>query len=283
LSAKEGLSERGAYLFQNALTPKVQVENLVNHVVQEKSFKRFAILAPNDNFGRDMANQFWDLAEKYGGKIVAYESYPADERDFQAPVKALTGVADPKFRKNEQTKVEEFIAQQKQKTGKEPKARLPPVVDFDAIFIPDSPKNVSSIAASLAYFDVSGLPLLGTTEWNTDQLYKRGGKYVEGAIFPGGISMATRNPRQREFIRSYADAFGAAPDLLSGQSFEAMVLIAAAINKSSSDRNDLVSELGSLREFDSPLGQVSFDSTRLARRRIPVLSLGQNGTVTEVQ
>lgn len=283
LSAKEGLSERGAYLFQNALTPKVQVENLVNHVVKERGMKRFAILAPNDAFGKDMANQFWELTEKYGGKIVAYETYPPEEKDFQTHVKELTGLSDPRYRKLEQAKLTQHIEETKKKTGKEPKSRLPPIVDFDAIFIPDGPKNVGQIAASLAYFDVSGVPLLGTTEWNTDQLYKRGGRYVEGAIFPGGISLGTRNPKQRDFIRVYSDAFGSAPDLLAGQAYEAMELIGAAINKSSSDRNDIVNELGRLREYESPLGSVSFDNTRLARRRIPVYSLEKNGAIVEAQ
>lgn len=283
-SAKEGLSEKGAYLFQNALTPKVQVENLVNHVVMDRGFKRFAILAPNDSFGKDMANQFWELTEKFGGRVVAYETYSPEEKDFQANVKALTGLTDPKYRKLEVAKLNEYIQQQKAKTGKEPKsARLPPIVDFDAIFIPDGPKNVSQIAASLAYFDVSGVALLGTTEWNTEQFYKRGGKYVEGAIFPGAVNLATRNPRQRDFIRAYADAFGSAPDVLAGQSFEAMALLSSVIQKGASDRNEVVVELSRLKDFDSPLGLVSFDNMRLARRRLPVYSLGPNGTLTEAQ
>lgn len=284
LSAREGLSERGAYLFQNALTPKVQVESLVGHAVRDRGWKRFAILAPGDNFGRDMANEFWELAERFGASIVSYHTYPPEEKDFQSHIKDLTGLADPKYRKLETTKLDEWVKEQKAKTGKEPKSpRLPPIVDFDAIFVPDGPKNVGQIAASLAYFDVTGVPLLGTAEWNSEQLYKRGGRYVEGAIFPGGLSMHTRNPRQRDFIRGYGEAFGAQPDLLGSQSFEAMALVAAAIRKSSSDRNDLVTELASLKEFDSPLGMVSFDNSRLARRKLPVYSLSANGAIVEVQ
>jgi len=282
LSAKEGLSERGAYLFQNALTPKIQVESLVAHVTQERGFKRFAILAPSDSFGRDMANQFWDLAEKYGGRVVAYETYPTEQKDFQSHIKELTGLADPRYRSLESKKLGEYVQDQKTKTGKEPKnARLAPIVDFDAIFIPDSPKNVGQIAASLAYFDVTGVPLLGTTEWNTDQLYKRGGRYVEGAIFPAGISPHSRNPKQRDFLRNYAESFGMSPDLLASQAYEAMQLVGAAIARASNDRNDVVSELSKIKEFETPMGSVSFDNTRLARRRLPILSLGPNGTISD--
>ena len=35
------------------------------------------------------------------------------------------------------------------------------------------------------------------------------------ALFPGGLSLSSRNPRQREFIKLYAEAYGSAPDLLA--------------------------------------------------------------------
>ena len=282
LSAKEGISGRGAYLFQNALTPRVQLESLVQHCTQQKGFRRFAILSPSDNFGRDMTENFWELAERNQAKIVAYHTYAPEEKDFQWLVRELTGLANLKYRRQENTKLGEYLQEQKQKTGKEPKSTLPPLVDFDAIFVPDTPKNVASLAASLAYFEVSGAPLLGTTEWNSDQLFKRGGRYVEGAIFPGGVSLATRNVRQREFIREYSEAYGSLPDLLAGQAYEAMELIALATTKSTSgNRNEIAQTLASVRDHESLLGMLSFDGTRTARRKLPIYSLTSTGNFVE--
>jgi ABC-type branched-subunit amino acid transport system substrate-binding protein len=282
LSAKEGIADKGAYLFQNAITPRIQFDNLAQFCILERQLKRFAILAPNDNFGKDIAGQFWDAVEKYGGKVVAYQSYPADEKDFQAEVQELVGVQNPKFRKLEFGKMWEFINDQKTKTGKEPKSRLPPIVDFDALFVPDSPKTVAQVAASLAYYDVSGVALLGTTDWNGDQLYKRGGRYVEGAFFPGGVNLATKNPRQKEFIRFYADAFGGPPDLLAGQAYEAMEVIGTSLKKmSSGDRNELVNQVLALREFETPLGRLSFDNSRIAKRKIAIFGLEYGGSIVE--
>lgn len=282
LSGKEGISERGAYLFQNALTPSVQLGTMVEHCIKEKGMRRFAIVAPRNSFGRDMANEFWEAVEKNGGRIVAHEEYPTEEKDFQAYIKNLTGVADPKHRKLEWVKLNEFLKEATAKGGRTPKAKLQPIVDFDAIFIPDSPKTVASIAASLAYFDVSGVPLLGTTEWNTEQLYKRGGKYVEGAIFPGGINLGTRNTTQREFIKLYYDAYGTAPDLLASQAYEAVQLVSTALQKSGSgNRNELVNQMMNLKEFESPLGILSFDQTRIAKRKLPIYTLEAGGVIVE--
>ena len=280
LTGKEGVSSMGPYLFQNALTPRVQLDNLVQYCIG-KGMQRFGILAPNNGFGKDMASNFWELTEKYGGHVVAYGTYNPDEKDFQIPIKELVGLANTKYRKLELSKIAEYVKQQKEKTGKEPKSRLPPVVDFDALFIPDAPKTAAQIAASLTYFDVTGVPLLGTTEWNSDQLYKRGGRYVEGAIFPGGVSLGTRSARQKDFIHLYNESYGAAPDLLASQAYEAMELIGASMKKSSNDRNDLVNQLVSLRDFETPLGNVTFDSTRIAKRKLPIFILEAGGNIVE--
>lgn len=283
LTGKQGISERGGYLFQNALTPGVQLENMVKYAIGSRRFKRFAILAPRNAFGEDMANEFWDLVEKNGGRIVSYETYSPDERDFQAIIRSMTGLADPRDRAMENAKLAQYIKEVKEKTKREPKsARLQPIVDFDAIFLPDSPKVVGQISASLAYFDVRGAALLGTTEWNSDQLYRRGGRYVEGAMFPGGLSLNSRNSRQREFIKLYAEAYGTAPDLLASQAFEAMQVVGAALRESgSSDRNALVKEIAGLKGFEGPLGELSFDTTRIARRAIPVFTLEAGGNIVE--
>lgn len=282
LSGKEGIAEKGAYLFQNALTPRVQLDNLVEYSIHDRNLKRFAILAPDNAFGKDMANAFWDAVEAKGGVIVAHETYAPEEKDFQSTISNLVGVSNAKYRPMEWRKLNEWVKSEKEKGRKEPRIKLEPLIDFDAIFIPDGPKQAGSIAASLAYYDVTGVPLLGTTEWNSDQLYKRGGRYVEGAIFPGGITSGTKSQLQRDFIKQYIDAYGTAPDLLATQSYEAMYLISHALQKSgSSSRNEIVEEVARIQNVEGPLGAVSFENTRVARRKLPVYSLESGGTIVE--
>ncbi len=282
LSSKEGISERGAYIFQNALTPKIQLESLVSHCVNNLKLSRFALLVPENNFGKEYSTHFWNSVVKYGGKVVAYDSYAPEEKDFQKNVQELVGL-NPKYRGFEVAKLLAYKKEQKEKTGKEPKVKLQPIIDFDAIFIPDSPKTVAQIAANLAYYDVKGITLLGTTEWNSDQLYRRGGRYVEGALFPGGLSLSSQNPNQTAFIKNYTAAYGTNPDLLASQAYEAMSLVVTALKTSSSaDRNELVNFLLQQKAFPSPLGsELSFEGSRVAKRNVPIFKLDANGAVTQ--
>ncbi|NBY21059.1 penicillin-binding protein activator [bacterium] len=282
LSGKEGISERGAYIFQNALTPKIQLDSLVSHCINNLKFSRFAILAPENNFGREYGSSFWNSVVKFGGKVVAYDSYDPEEKDFQKNVQELVGL-NPKHRLFEMSRIATYKKEQKEKTGKEPKVKLKPIIDFDAIFIPDSPKAVAQIAANLAYYDVKGVTLLGTTEWNSEQLYRRGGRYVEGALFPGFLNTSTPNLNQSMFIKSYNAAYGSNPDLLASQAFEATNLILTALkNSPSSDRNELVNFLSQQKSFPSPLGSdLSFEGSRVAKRNLPIFKLEGNGAIVQ--
>jgi len=253
----------------------------VRYCVQAKGYKRFAILAPNNGYGKDMATQFWDLVEASGGKVVGYRKYDPADKDFQAPIKELVGLANPRLRRAEWAKLQEYIKDTKAKTGKEPKAKLPPLVDFDALFIPDGPKQAAMIAASLNYLDVFQLPLLGTAEWNSDQLYRRGGRSVEGALFPGSVSTNSKNQLQKDFIRYFSEQVGNTPDLLATQSYEAMSLLASALRAGGSGRNDIVNQLSGLRDFQGPLGSVAFDSSRVARRKMPIYQVESGGNIVE--
>jgi len=282
LASKPGVSGQGPYVFQNALTPKVQLEHLVRYTVAEQGMRRFAILAPDNAFGRDMANEFWSQVENQGGKVVGVEFYQPNETDFQDQVKSLVGLKDLRFRKTEWTAIQEFIREQKLKTGKEPKIKLKPIIDFEAVFMPDSPKTVASIAANLAYFDINDVALLGTTEWNSDQLYKRGGRFVEKALFPGVMNPVTRSASQREFMRNYQEAFGATPDLLAAQGYEAMELISVGIQKSqSANRAELARQIAAIQNLEAPIGITSFDENRIANRNIPLYTLDKFGNFIE--
>jgi hypothetical protein len=137
--------------------------------------------------------KFWTLVEQNGGIVVGYETDEADTQDFQESIRALTGLSDPKMRRVENAALAKFQKEQEKKRPSAlPRAACRLSLISTGVFIPDHPGAVAQIAASLAYFDVSKVTLLGTTEWNSEQLYKRGGRHVEGALFPGAITLQSK-------------------------------------------------------------------------------------------
>lgn len=284
LASKEGLSERGPYIFQNAITPRVQIENLVRFCMDEKKMKRFGILAPDNQFGKELSQLFWDEVESRGGHISAYQLYSPDESDFQKPIQELAGLIDPsKNRPEEWKRFSEFIQEEKKKTNREPKIRLSGIADFDGLFIPEGVKNMTQISPTLAFNDLAKVPVLGTTEWSAKQFLQRGGKYIETIYFPASAQLGSSNSEVNEFFQGFKDVFERSPELLASQSYEALWLIGLSFKKNiSRDRNQIVQTLYQFKNLPSPLGTFEFDAKRIAKRKLEIL-VSKQGTLNRAE
>jgi outer membrane PBP1 activator LpoA protein len=186
LSQKAGLTEGASYVFRDAVTSEMQVRELVRLAMEQLGYKRFAILYPNDSYGVEYANIFWDEVLARGGTIAGAQTYNSQETDFRKPIRRLVGTYYIEDRHAEyQQRVKDWFKKQKSlKTrNSPPDDLLPPVVDFDALFVPDSPKALGQIAPMLAYQGVTNVRLLGTNIWNTSEFVRRGQKNVENALF----------------------------------------------------------------------------------------------------
>jgi len=89
-----------------------------------------------------------------------------------------------------------------------------PIIDFQAIFIPDSFEKVGLIAPQLLFHDVAGVLLLGTNLWHSDELIHMARGYVQGAIVPDGFFLNSPSPRVRDFVSSYDEVLGSLPTFL---------------------------------------------------------------------
>jgi branched-chain amino acid transport system substrate-binding protein len=62
----EGITGEGEMVFQNFLTPAMEVERLVHRATRHMGLSRFAILYPDTAYGRTLMNLFWDRVEEEG-------------------------------------------------------------------------------------------------------------------------------------------------------------------------------------------------------------------------
>ena len=158
LTQKDNITSIGNFVFRNFITPTAQVKALVSYAVKDLNLNSFAILYPNENYGKTFMNLFWDEVIVCGGKVVGVESYNSANTDFSDSIKKLVGLyyevpedykntdaeaGDDKGNNNTAgdnnadtslwyaNEYDEDIAEEKEKT---PEA----IVDFDAVFIPDA-------------------------------------------------------------------------------------------------------------------------------------------------
>ena len=278
LSQKAGITQAGDYVFRNALTSQMQVQYLVEIAMTKMGMKNFAIMYPNDAYGVEYSNLFWDEVKARGGDITGAQPYDPAETDFRGHVQRLAGTFYLDDRSNEYQLRSKAFAEKNPKRsarqgGPSVEDMLPPVVDFDAIFIPDAVRAVGQIAPMLAYNNVSGVKLLGTNIWNNPQLVTRGQKFVENSVFVDSFLNTDPAFINSEFVTSFKAAFEEEPGLTEVQAYDSAMLLRQIISKGENSRTGLRDRIASIENFNGAIGRMSVNTDREIRRPMTALTV----------
>jgi branched-chain amino acid transport system substrate-binding protein len=111
--------------------------------------------------------------------------------------------------------------------------------------------------------DQAGVKLLGTVDLVDDSIVEAIGKPAVGAITAGHYSTAHDSPLNREYVASYAKAYGnkLRPNYMSVAGYDGMAAIYTALNKTGGDA-EAGKFVGALKgaKWDSPRGTVAIDA-----------------------
>lgn len=169
-----------------------------------KGVKKFAVLAPENGYGRAMTAAFTDELAKGGGTVVSTVTYKADTKSFAGFTAKLTGTWDAVF-VPAQADILGLIAPALAATGKIPK--------------PLGTKKV-----------IGGRPvlLLSTAENLTASYLTDAGRHSEGALFAPGYYPDDRDPVSREFLDRFIASFGRAPGFIEAYAYDAAQIVVSA-------------------------------------------------------
>ncbi len=293
LTQKDNITSIGGYVFRNFFTPVMQVKTLVSYAVEELMLNSFAILYPDENYGKTFMNLFWDEVIAYGGKVVGVESYNSTHTDFSDPIKKLVGLyyevpedlkdagVEAGDMENNNLMVwdgtdtlylyayedDEDIAQEK---DEKPEA----IVDFDAIFIPDAPKKAGLIIPQLAFNDVKDTYLLGTNLWHSNSLIEMTRKYAQGAIMSDGFFPESSSEHVIDFVGTFYKTFNKKPEFIEAVAYDtAMILFQMVSRPDIRFRSVLKSELKKLTDFQGVTGLTSFGNDGDVKKKLYLLQI----------
>jgi len=309
LSKQEGLTEAGPHVFQNMLTASAQARALAEFAVARRGMKRFAILFPSVSYGVELANAFWDEVEARGGEIRGAETYAADRTTFTPLVKNMVGklFLDERTDWHEQQRQiaeKEKDPFRRRKALEKAREKLPPITDFDAIFIPDFASNVRLIAPSLAVEDVvtqtcepeavakirktTGRPdlapvqLLGANGWNDPSLFDMApggpGRHVRCAVLVDGFFAGSSRPETKRFVEAYGKKYpGQTPTILEASAHDATRMARQIIETRVATRAAFRTALATLRGFHGATGDIAMGPRRTPEKELFFLTVDANG------
>lgn len=293
LTQKDDIPQIGDKVFRNFITPQMQVQALTSFMVESLGLYRFAILYPEENYGLTFMNLFWDALIDLGGQVVGVEAYQPKQTDFSAPIKKLVGLY---YEIPEDLKIENDLAQDadqqptdadtgegaageagdiKPEDAAEAEEQEPePIVDFDAIFIPDSPALAGLIVPQLAYYDIKDVYLLGTNLWHSDSLIRIADQYVQGAVMPDGFFAESTSPAVQNFVAKFEETYQAKPDFIEAVVYDsAMILFHAVSRPHIRYRSEIRDELLNLVNFPGVTGDTRFDENGEVQRKLHLLRI----------
>jgi ABC-type branched-subunit amino acid transport system substrate-binding protein len=308
LSKLDGVTKAGPFVFQNMLTAGAQAKALAD-LAAARGMKRFAIMFPSVPYGVELANAFWDDVEARGGEIRGAETYAADRTTFTPLVKDMVGKLYLDERADWQEQQKEIAKKEtdpfrRRKALEKAREKLEPVLDFDAIFIPDFAKTVRLIAPALAVEDVvtqtclpeevakirktTGRPdlqpvqLLGANGWNDPSLFDMApggpGRHVRCAILVDGFYAGSSRPETKRFVEAFARKYpGQAPTILEASAHDAARMARQVVETRVQTREALRDGLARLRGFKGATGDITVGPERTPEKELFFLTVDQNG------
>jgi hypothetical protein len=267
----------------------MQVDRLVQFAFEKLNAKKFAVLYPNDAYGVEFANIYWDHVLARGGQITAAQTYNPQENDFTQVIQKLVGTYYVEARQDEYNeRLKELALERKEKLerNKDKKQKpkntrahevqeniLPPVVDFDVLFIPDTGKTLGQVMAFMKVSDVTKLTYLGTNIWNSPDLVKRAGMHGNSVYLVDALDMNDSSIRETPFFKEYFATYNEEPSFIEMQVYESAKIARDLIFSGASGRETFASRLRILGRVSGVTGELRMSNNRELERPLHIMSL----------
>jgi branched-chain amino acid transport system substrate-binding protein len=260
------------YTFRNSMTDKQQARFLAEYAVNTRALRHFAVLYPDEPYGAAFKERFSEHVTQLGGEVMIAVPYPPDANDFSPQIKRLGGIDD--------TTLRDIRAGLDRITNNENDSRLRPPL-FDAIFIPGYYDKAGLIAPALAFYNITGIQLLGTDGWDRPEIVDIGERFVEGAVFVDGFFPASLAPLIQEFVARYRQRYNETPDLFAAQAYDTLWMIGQTLLDGAETRFQVRDKLLHIQNLAGVSGMITMQANGEAEKELYLLSV-RNGQIMQL-
>jgi branched-chain amino acid transport system substrate-binding protein len=242
-STNPEVTKKGDFIFRSCFIDPYQGAAIAQFAAKTLGAKSAAIMVDRKNdYSTGLEKVITQTFTKFGGKIVATQSYQEGDQDFNAQLTSLKG-ANP-----------------------------------EVIFVPGYYNDVGLIAKQARDKGIT-VPLIGGDGWDSEQLYKIGGTALNGSYFTNHYSPYDTDPRVVKFVDDYKKRYNSIPDALAATAYDAANIMFDAIKRSKSlSGPDIRDALAATKAFPGVTGTVTFNEQRDAVKPIVMIEIKPGGT-----
>lgn len=244
----EGITEIGDYVFRNSLPESAAIPQSVRKAKEKFNLKKVAVMYSDNN---DLAvsgfKTFQKALKENGIEIIAVETFADKNTDFSAQ---LTKIA---------------------------------TLNPDAVVVAGLYQEGALILKKAREIGIT-IPIIGNNGFNSPQLIKSAGSAAEGAIVASPWFPGKEDAKVKNFIAAYKAKYNKEPDQFAAQAYDALQIMAIAIEKSGTvtDRKKLRDTLATIKDYSGVTGKFSFDEKRNPAMDVTVLVV-KDGQFTELK
>jgi len=221
LDAKSGAPKK--YVFRACFIDPFQGRVVAKFTLDNLNLKKAAVLYDvASEYNKGIAEFFKETYEKNGGKVVAFETYTTNDKDFSAQL----------------TKIK----------------RARPEV----IFLPNYYSEVPLQIQQAKRLGIS-VPFIGSDSWGSEEMVKLCGTDCEGYYFSTHYAADAATPVTIKFINSYKARYGATPDDVAALTYDSFGLLFQAIRSAGKmDRQAVRDALARIPKYEGVTGLMQF-------------------------
>jgi len=221
LDSRTGASKK--YVFRSCFIDPFQGRVLAKFVLDNLKLKKAAVLYDvASEYNKGIAEIFKEVYEQNGGRIVAFETYTTNDKDFSSQL----------------TKIKK--------------------ADPEIIFLPNYYSEVPLQIQQAKRLGIA-VPFIGADAWGSAELTKLCGAECDGYYFSTHYAADAATETTKKFIAGYKAKYGTTPDDVAALTYDSFGLLWYALKTAGKkDRQAVRDALARIPQYEGVTGNMQF-------------------------
>jgi branched-chain amino acid transport system substrate-binding protein len=272
VATENGIGALGENVFQLNADRERKSQMLAEYAYKFLNARTFATVAPQDDYGQQMADAFSAAVDSLGGEILAQKWYYGEPQDLGRSFKAIRAAA---FRRayKDSLSLKLFPAGVSPKLADAEEVNVP-VTNLSAIFMPLHEDDIRLVAGQRAYFNLQSV-VMGGEHWYLTDLAKNKElqRYVDGVIFASDYFIDPENARYKQFRNDFRTRMGATPEKWELFGYDTANLLFKAVQQGGRSRNQLRAALAQIDNFTGLKGEIALNNPAKVNSKVNILQI----------
>ena len=217
--------EKNNHLIEVQGSIESQVEALLSDEMINKFGNRLGIIYPENEGGKAYADEIWRKANQKNIQVTSLATFQKNTHDYRDTAQLFLGLKHERERSEELNILEDVYALEK--TAIRRVQTLPPVIDFDWVFLATYPHEATGLIPTLGYYDANRIKIVGGPSWVSKAMVKE--QKNLGTLYFIGDDPKDLN---KEMLSKFQEIYARPAGLIEILALDAMKIGSDALNAS---------------------------------------------------